>query len=236
MAATTLLRIPTVGRGKRGRVPQSVSFTASDLLRMLQDRTRKAFAAETIRLSCDRSASDKIPACRVLKLEWNVSVHNIESILRYWNGRSALERCGLSQCMDELLGRARPLSRVTLIVWRLDELLHEHLRLHPPVLPALVQPFVVQPQHILPITEHESSFLRHKPRFREFCIRQMHWEVESYCCMWSESNISRSTPQSKSTTRATYTTQESNGVSSHDSWDSSDAFLGSDGDVDEYIL
>lgn len=156
-----------------------------DTYKLLRDRVRKIFAGQNVHLLSGESAvsgSSIHRAPKVFKLKWNVTEDDVKVILGYWKHESALNSSGVSALVNDIaLPSAVGRTRLQLIIWQFSEQLQQHVDTHPPVRTpygSVAPPFVVERQHLLPVTEKEASLIRHKASFRKLCIRQL--ELASY--------------------------------------------------------
>ena len=169
-------------------------------LRHLQDRVRKALA----KLRVPVNGKPYIVG-RFLKVKWCVEPSDVLRIMRVWHNRSALYGSGISLWLEDVLPAARQRrsrlnsgatesaavdpaarphsSQVYLIVWRLEELVQEHLKLFPPVqteYSTTTKPFCIEPHHLLPFTKREVNLLRTRAKFRKLCLNDLQWRLDGY--------------------------------------------------------
>jgi hypothetical protein len=117
------------------------------MIQKMRARERKRFG-QILRAECGVTTKEEM-ACNTLRVQWAVTVEEVQQLLQHWHHRSALIRCGIARLLAERYGdrarqrraarkrKSRKLqpnddgdAQLQLVVWNFSRLVREHARRH----------------------------------------------------------------------------------------------------------
>ncbi len=140
-------------------------------------------------------------ASEAVELKWDVSAADILNVFEYWHHQSVLEQCSNGQaalCVNEVKPlspaqqasevRAAIANRMTLVIWRLQNIIEEHLcsaRHRPEDFTleevedgpfdndgfAMMGPLTLTASDVLPLTQHQALVLAHRPEVMQSILK-----------------------------------------------------------------